>query len=153
MLSETNAATANKGGDAQTDYDRNVASAYLSLLRHDSTGAMRQFAALVDSACQACSRDRLIRAQLQLAMGEATSAAEFLGRRPPGLLNLDEIPSFAILGLVLERMGRIPDACRAYRAVLDGWRNADSSAARVLNDARAGLERLRRRTNPGTVCS
>jgi serine/threonine-protein kinase len=148
LLRSANVALASNASNAQARYDRDAALAYLSLLRHDSTGASRQFAALVDSACQACGRDRLIRAQLQLAMGDASSAGELLGRRPPGLLNLDEIPAFAILGLVLERMGRVPEACLAYGAVVDGWRNADSSAARVLNDARAGLERIRRRRTP-----
>jgi len=123
-------------------YLQHAAAAYLALLRRDTTSAVQHFSIVNDSQCESCTRDKLVFAELTAATGKPVDAMAILSRRPPGLLNPAEIARFAVLARILEGSGKKNDARDAYRAVVDAWRNGDSTARLSAAKARAAASRL-----------
>jgi len=142
VLAMASEAIDRRGDDRQALYDREAAAAYLALLRSDTTSAIHHFLALSNSPCEACSRDRMVYAELAAATGDS-NATTALTRRPPGLLNPAEIPQFAELGRLFEKAGKRNEARYAYQAVADAWRNGDMTARSAAAAARAAAVRLR----------
>ncbi|HLB10729.1 MAG TPA: hypothetical protein VK617_14420, partial [Gemmatimonadaceae bacterium] len=119
------------------DLDR----AYLTLARHDTTEALRQFLALPDSLCHACGWAMLTQAQL----------LESRGRNPEAAAILDELSVYNDLlgtlaelerGRIAEKLGDKPRARDAYSFVADIWQRGDPAFQVYVSEARAGLKRL-----------
>src|SRR5439155_22192042 len=69
---------ANPGQLTLLRYAAAVAPAYLAVARHDTTDALRRFAAAPDSLCLGCYLGRLTHARLLLLKGQDREAARLL---------------------------------------------------------------------------
>lgn len=122
-------------------YWADAARAFLALARRDTTDALRQLAALPDSACIFCVFvPRLTRAELLEARHQDANVAKlakWLGYMAPtaGLWAL-------LRGRANERLGNREQAIAAYGFVVDVWRHADPGLQPYVDEARAGLGRL-----------
>jgi tetratricopeptide (TPR) repeat protein len=133
-------------GTARRQYAAAAARAYLALLRGDSTGALRAFAALPDSTCGlvSCYSQKLIEARLLQAAGEERRAIELLDRWV-GMGDDFSVPDpLAVLELarLAERLGEPDKAIKSYQYVANAWRHADPELQRYVEEARSGLARL-----------
>jgi tetratricopeptide (TPR) repeat protein len=116
--------------------------AFLTFARGDSGTALRQLMALPDSEYDDGIL-RLIRANLLAAAGRDSEAAQqlehsmnvYVPLAPDGLRMLQR-------GRVAERLGRREDALESYQWVTAIWRNADPELQPLVQEARAGLQRL-----------
>ncbi len=119
------------------------AHAWNTLARHDTAGAMREFAAIPDSLCNACGYVFLTRARLFIARGKYAEAAEVLDER--GALRRDDVIGTLTefeRGRVAEKLDDKPRAREAYEYVADMWQHGDPAFQRYVADSRAGLRRL-----------
>jgi tetratricopeptide (TPR) repeat protein len=124
-----------------------AARAYSALVKGDSAGALRAFAALPDSLCilADCFYEKLTQMRLAAALGQDRNAAEIfdwwiLGRHynPVGVLGSLE------RGRVAERLGQRDKAIQSYQFVAHVWRNADAGLQPYVTEAREALARLTR---------
>jgi serine/threonine protein kinase/tetratricopeptide (TPR) repeat protein len=129
----------------QAKYLRLAAAGYLDLLRGDSASALRNLAALPESACSVpgCRFQNLTLARLAAARGDDAHAAEILDRWSLGF-GVSPFLVFARLERArsAERLGDRETAIRWYQFVADAWRHADPELQPYVNDAREGLRRL-----------
>jgi len=134
---------------ASSEVDRDIAAhtaqaapAYLALLRHDTTEAVRRLAALPDSLCALCYSPRMTLGHLLAARQEDRKAASLLD---PRLIDLT-VPSDVLWtlerGRVAERMGDREKAIHSYQYVADVWRHADPELQPYVTEAREGLGRM-----------
>jgi len=134
---------------APNEVDRNIASytsqaaqAYLTLLRHDTTSAMRQLEALPDSLCPICYLEVMTLGHLLAARQDDRKAAPLLDR---WLIDLSA-PSNVLWTLerarVAERLGDREKAIRSYQYVANVWRHADPELQPYVTEAREGLSRM-----------
>ena len=118
-----------------------LSNAYITLARHDTTEALRQFMTLPDSLCHACGYGWLTAAQLLEARGRNAEAAAILDE--VGILNnpLGELSELE-RGRIAEKLGDKPRARDAYAFVADMWQHGDPAFQDYVREARAGLKRL-----------
>ena len=117
--------------------------AWLALALHDTTGAMREFAAFPDSLCNSCGFVFLTRARLFIARGKYAEAAKVLDERGTKMRDnvIGTITEFE-RGRVAEKLNDKPRAREAYEYVADMWQHGDPAFQRYVADSRAGLRRL-----------
>ncbi|MGI8498612.1 MAG: protein kinase domain-containing protein [Gemmatimonadaceae bacterium] len=117
---------------------------YLALAKHDTSDALRRFAALPDSLCPDCFyTDQLIRAKLLASHGRDRDALALLTARRSNLEGTSASVLFAIeAGPVAERLGERQIAIDAYSRVVDAWLHADAALQPYVAQARNGLKRL-----------
>jgi serine/threonine protein kinase/tetratricopeptide (TPR) repeat protein len=134
---------------APSGVDRNLATytsaaalAYLALLRHDTTTAVRRFESLPDSLCPFCYLQRLTLAQLLSARHEDRKAAKLLDRWLIELLVPSEVLWTLERARVAERLGDREKAGRNYQYVANVWRRADPELQPYVTEAREGLTRV-----------
>jgi serine/threonine-protein kinase len=116
--------------------------AFMSLARRDSSAALAQLLALPDSLYDDAPM-RLTRANLLTAAGRDEEAAKQL-ENPFAIgfpLALDVLRMMQ-RGRVAERLHRRDMAVESYQWVADVWHHADPELKPVVDEARAGLERL-----------
>ena len=121
------------------------ASAYLTLVRRDSTAALQQFQALPSDACPACYLDRLTLAQLLEARRRDREAWKILRAEHPASTLATwptEVLWSLLRGRVGERIGENERAAEAYTWVAGMWRNADPELQPYVKEAREALVRL-----------
>jgi hypothetical protein len=123
-------------------YASQAAQAYLTLLRRDTTGAIRQLEALPDSLCPFCYFQRLTLAQLLSARGEDRKALRLMDGQLLELLAPGEIFWTLERARVAERLGQRETAARDYQYVADVWRKADAQLQPYVEEAREGLIRV-----------
>jgi hypothetical protein len=132
-------------GQLRARYLGASAEAYLTLLRGDTAAAVSRFAAIPDSLCMlgGCSEDRVALARLLVAQGELRRAEALLATvdrydqgRPLHVIAALEH------GRVAERLGNAAAALRSYRFVTEVWRSADPRLIRMVEEARAAIDRL-----------
>jgi serine/threonine-protein kinase len=125
-------------------YEAPLAEAYLALARHDTTEALRRFAALSDTLCSLCVSPRLTYGQLLAARGRYREADEIFSQR------ISLLPSAVDVILALEgaraaeKLGANDRAASSYQRVARAWVHADPSVSGLVQEARAGLERVQR---------
>jgi hypothetical protein len=119
-----------------------AAPAYLALIRHDTTTAVRILEALPDSLCALCYIQHLTLGHLLAARKEDEKAAKLLD---PWLIDIP-LPSTVFWTLdrarVAERLGDRDKAIRSYQYVADVWRRADPELQPYVAEAKEGLSRL-----------
>jgi hypothetical protein len=117
-----------------------LAQGYLALARGDTTGALRRFEAVPDTACISCLTDRLTKARLLMSQGRDREAVALLGvrlNRNPALLE----PLFALeRARVSERLGERASAIEAL--VGQGVAERRPVLQPLVSEARNGLARL-----------
>lgn len=141
--SDSIVAAAPDGDDrGHTTYAAQAALAYLTILRGDTTDAVRRFETLPDSLCPFCYFERLTLVQLLSARREDRKAARLL---EGGLTEL-QAPTEVLWTLerarVAERLGDRETAARDYQYVADVWRRADPQLQPHVAEAREGLARV-----------
>ena len=126
-----------------------VAHAYITLVRRDSVGALREFNALPDSLCHACGWSWITQAQLLASQGKNAEAAAVLDET--GVLNspLGTLAEFE-RARVAEKLGDKVRARDGYAFVAGMWANGDPFFKQYAERARAGLKRLSE-DNAGTA--
>ena len=124
-------------------YLAGTASAFLALAQGDSAGALRQFAALPDSACAlvACFYAKLAQGQLLAAHQSDSSAAVVFDQYVLRSYSVLAVPARLERARVAERLHDPATAARLYRFVLDAWRHADPELQPYVAEAQAGLIR------------
>jgi serine/threonine-protein kinase len=119
-----------------------AAAAHLTLMRGDSSAAVRMLEALPDSLCPLCFPARMTLGHLLAARHDDRKAAAQLDRP---LVDL-ELPSNVLWvlerGRVAERLGDREKATRSYQYVADMWRHADRELQAYVAEAREGLGRM-----------
>ena len=123
-------------------YRSDAALAYLTLLRGDTTAAIRRLEALPDSLCPFCYFDRLTLAQLLSARQEDERAARLMEGLLAELLTPSEVLWTLERARVAERRGDRTTAARDYQYVVDVWRHADPQLQPYVAEAREGLVRV-----------
>ena len=122
-----------------------ASTAYLTLVRGDTAGAIDRLAALHPLDCVRCYLDRLVLARLLVDAGDDERAWAIL-RVPPPTATLAAFPGevfWALLGArVAERRGDREYAVWGYGWVAGMWRNADPELQPYVAEARAALQRL-----------
>jgi hypothetical protein len=128
---------------------------YLSLARHDTTAALRQFLTTPDTLHECENDTRLTAAQLLMAVGRYAEAGQRLERRWPGTSacsnGFDDVIWTLERGRAFERLGRRELAMENYAFVADAWRTADPELQPYVRESRAALERLGRGRQPQSV--
>ena len=123
-------------------YAAEAAPAYLALVRHDTTAAVRILESLPDSLCALCYLQRMTLAQLLAARQEDQRAATLLDQ---WLIDMT-LPSGVLWtlerGRVAERMGNREKAAQSYQYVANVWRHADPELQPYVAEAREGLARM-----------
>jgi tetratricopeptide (TPR) repeat protein len=137
------------GSDAEAArYEAPLADAYLALARHDTTEALRRFATLPDTLCSLCVSPRLTYGQLLAARGRYREAEEIFSQR------ISLLPSAVDVVLALEgaraaeKLGAKDRAARSYQRVALAWVHADPSVSSLVEEARAGLQRVQPESAP-----
>ncbi|HJQ66471.1 MAG TPA: protein kinase, partial [Gemmatimonadales bacterium] len=142
--------TADEFKSAVIRYHGTSASAYLALVRRDSTTALRAFEALSDSVCSAaiprCLFAKLTQAELEVAFGEDEKAAgtidawledAWFNRMPTPVIVLARL----LRAQIAERLGDRNRAIRDYQIVADFWSRADPELVPYVRQAAAGIAR------------
>jgi serine/threonine-protein kinase len=127
---------------ARALYASLAASAYLTLLRGDTTAAIRQLEALPDSLCPFCYFQRLTLAQLLSSSGEDRKALQLMDAGLMDILTPSEVLWTLERARVAERLGERETAARDYQYVADIWRKADPQLQPYVEEAREGLVRV-----------
>jgi eukaryotic-like serine/threonine-protein kinase len=124
-------------------YDTAAARAYLSLARHDTTDALRRFAALPDTLCHGgCALDAITYGELLTSHGQAAAADTLLNRRyKVQYSSLSDVLVQLALARAAARAGDGPTSRFAYERVADAWVNADPELQPAVTEARAALAR------------
>ena len=140
------AAGASPGGTARARarHASEAAQAYLTLLRGDTTAAIRRFEALPDSLCPFCFFERLTLARLLSARQQDQEAAQVMEGWLVELLTPSEVLWTLERARVAERLGDRETAARDYQYVVDIWRRADPQLQPYVAEAREGLVRVAR---------
>ena len=129
----------------QSRYGAASAAAYLALVRHDTTTAIKNFIALPKDLCPACYLDRLTLAQLLVDKGQDQEAWGIVGAAHPSA-SLAPFPTQVLWSLlrgrVAERRGDRELAIQSYAWVTGMWRNPDPQLRPYVAEAREGLARL-----------
>ena len=131
------------GKHPSAPFFRSSMHAWLDLALHDTTGAMREFAAAPDSICFSCGFNFLTRARLFIARGNYTEAAQLLDERGTKMRDnvIGTITEFE-RARVAEKLNDKPRAREAYQYVADMWQHGDPGFQRYVAESRAGLRRL-----------
>lgn len=122
-----------------------IAQAYLALARGDSADALRRFAAIPDTLCNAgwCDAYHLTFATLRSARGDDRGAMALLERRAS---RAGSSASWVLTRLararVRERLHQRDDAIGDYRYVATAWRKGDPEVQPYVAEAKAALARL-----------
>jgi hypothetical protein len=123
-------------------YDARVARAYITLVRGDSTAALRQLSELPHDV-NFSVLDRLTEAKLLALRGRDAEVLDMLDHSIPGYW---ASPSMILARLetarAAERLGQRARAAEDYRFVVDVWRHADPELRPYVDEARAALARL-----------
>jgi eukaryotic-like serine/threonine-protein kinase len=127
---------------ARGAYAAATAQAYLTLLRGDTTAAIRAFETLPDSLCPFCYFQRLTLAQLLSARREDRKAFQLMDRYLVELLVPSEVLWTLERARVAERLGERETAAHDYQYVADVWRRADAQLQPYVAEAREGLMRV-----------
>jgi eukaryotic-like serine/threonine-protein kinase len=122
-------------------YTTALAHAYLSLDRHDSASAIREFASLPDSLCHECGWSWITRAQLLEAQGRFAEAAALLDHTSVLNSPMGELTEFE-RARVAEKLGDKARARDGYAFVAGMWQRGDPFFLQYASEARAGLKRL-----------
>jgi len=126
-------------------YGQLAARGYLSLVRGDTTDAIRRFTTLPDSLCPICFYERLDLAALYSARHQDREADALVERH---LADAFGNPTTVLWRLLRarteERLGRAADAVRDYGYVAAVWLHADPVLQPYVGEATAGLRRLSR---------
>jgi serine/threonine-protein kinase len=138
----------NRTVQARAAYISAASRAYLSLLREDTTAAMRRLEALPDSLCPFCYFERLTLAQLLSARREDRKAFQLLTGQLADLLVPSEVLWALERARVAERLGERETAARDYQYVADIWRGADAQLQPYVVEAREGLVRVTSEPRP-----
>jgi serine/threonine-protein kinase len=128
--------------------------ALLALSRHDSAGARRALTSdegLQDRGLRYLVYARPLAAQVYYAIGDYPAALHALGEFGPKEFERTQfdmrwglLPRARLLrGEIYERMGRRVEAEREYRLAASQWQTADASLRPLIEQASAGLERVR----------
>jgi len=118
-----------------------VGHAYITLARHDTLGALREFTAIPDSVCHGCGWTWITRAKLLSALGRNAEAAAILDET--GVFNspLGTLAEFE-RARVAEKLGDKARARDGYAFVAGMWQNGDPFFKQYAEQSRAGLKRL-----------
>ena len=120
------------------------ARAYGTLMRGDSSSALRHLQSLPDSVCWItdCTRRALTEARLLAAAHRSREAADLLDHF--FYHDMDPLSVLAMLerARLAETLGERDRAIEAYQFVLDSWRHADPILQEYVTEARDGLARL-----------
>jgi hypothetical protein len=130
------------GASAEMRRELPEVQAFVSLARRDSSAALAAFLALPDSLYRG-PIVRFTRANLLVAAGRDAEAAKQLEH--PFVIGFPlALDVFRMMqrGRVAERQGRREVAAESYQWVADMWHHADPELQPVVDEARAGLERL-----------
>ena len=126
-------------------YARLVGEAYTLLAQNDTTGALRGFLALPDSAASyQFAPLRLDVARLLIARKQTREAAVYLDSRPPHPLTptLWEVEWQLERARVAEALGDSKRARDNYALVVRAWSRADSELQPTVTEAREAVARL-----------
>ena len=126
-------------------YARLVGEAYTLLAQNDTTGALRGFLALPDSAASyQFAPLRLDVARLLIARKQTREAAVYLDSRPPHPLTptLWEVEWQLERARVAEALGDAKRARDSYALVVRAWSRADSELQPTVTEAREAVARL-----------
>ena len=124
-------------------------SAYLALARHDTTGALRAFAKIIDSDGSDFTVDLLQRARLLVATGKLDEARRQYTLAVGGDGPLSVVARLELAELA-ERQGAREQALESYQFVAAIWKHADSVLQPYVARARAGLARLTSESRPSS---
>ena len=133
---------------ARAAYASASAQAYLTLLRGDTTAAIRGFETLPDSLCPFCYFQRLTLAQLLSARREDRKAFRLMDSYLVELLVPSEVLWTLERARVAERLGERETAAHDYQYVADVWRRADAQLQPYVAEAREGLMRVTEEPRP-----
>jgi serine/threonine-protein kinase len=126
---------------AYRSYDVAVIRAFMTLARHDSAGALAQFASIPDSLCNQCAFLEITYAQLLEAKGRDRDALKLLST-----VNLGADNYIMMITLerarVAERLGEKAIAVDGYAFVAAMWEKGDPVYQPYVKEARAALKRL-----------
>jgi hypothetical protein len=122
--------------------DVREARAYVSLIRGDSSSALRQLQAIPDTICIDCARRILVQARLLAAAHQEQEALDLLDRF--FYHDMDPLSVLAMLerARLAETLGERARAIDAYEFVLDTWRHADPGLQKYVAESREALGRL-----------
>jgi tRNA A-37 threonylcarbamoyl transferase component Bud32/tetratricopeptide (TPR) repeat protein len=131
----------------ESGYWAAAASAYLSLLRRDSSVALTQFERLPDSLCAGCYFEPFTRLLLRAARGEDRKvvdtpwpAAFFPSAR--------DVMARLAQARAADRLGEGERARAAYKFVAEAWQHADPELQPYVAEARQALARLTSEPRP-----
>jgi len=128
-------------------YGGAAARAYLALVRHDTTEALRRFEHLPDSLCLGCYSAAITRLFLWSASSADRHVVEATG--PWSFLpSANEVIARFEQGRAAERLDQRARAISCYQFVLDAWRRADPELQWYVAEAREGLARLTAEPGP-----
>ncbi len=129
------------------------AAARAALAEHDSetSSSSEKEPALLQAAAFAMGDPRPIAAEVRFLLGDYSGTVSLLENFQPSRFGSRSFDSrWGLLarvrllrGLALERMGRTGDADREFQEVVAQWQGADDRLLSVVQEARAGLARLR----------
>jgi len=132
--------------------------AFLSLARHDTASALREFLTTKDTLNQCWYDNRIALVELLIAKRRYREAAGRLERRWPGTNGcgngVDDVVWTMERARVFEHLGRRDEAAANYAFVADAWRSADPELqpyVRESHDALARLGASRGRNPPAPV--
>ncbi|MCC6318090.1 MAG: protein kinase [Gemmatimonadaceae bacterium] len=124
---------------------RQVAEAYDALVHGDTAGAIVRLDSVRSAACEwpECDAALLTLAQLHVARGNQDAAARLLSR-PVRMRGPVRVVWMLEAARLAERRGDREAALRGYTYVREAWAGADAPVRAMMDEAAAGLARLRR---------
>jgi serine/threonine-protein kinase len=136
---------------AVTTGDSATARAALAERDRETTSSSEKAPALLQAAAFAMGDPRPIAAEVRFLLGDYSGTVSLLENFQPSRFGSRSFDSrWGLLarvrllrGLALERLGRTGDADREFRDVVAQWQGADDRLLSVVQEARAGLARLR----------
>jgi len=119
------------------------ATAYITLLQGDSTGAIEQLRAIPDSLCLdgGCGPPRWTLARLLVARGDDAGAAAIFDAWTPMVEPPLRVLAWLERAQLAERLNDPASARQYYALVVDSWRNPDPEVLPLITEAREGLAR------------
>ncbi|MGH7514388.1 MAG: protein kinase domain-containing protein [Gemmatimonadales bacterium] len=123
-----------------------AATAYLALVRADSSQALRLFQAIPDTLCIVtdCYYQKLTEARVLEALGRTPEAQAVLDRWIWSAAGDQYVLGVLELGRIAESMGQREKANQSYQFVVNVWRRADPELQPYVLEARNALARLTR---------
>jgi tetratricopeptide (TPR) repeat protein len=144
-LQRAQAGKQNPSGAARLAYAEAVLRGYLALARGDTSAALQSFGQQPSTVCDgdlSCSAEIARVVDVLVAQGKRARAAELLDYLIVSHFGPRSVLFRLARGHLAEQLGDTAGAVRAYRYVVDAWRNADRVLQPNVTDARAGLVRL-----------